>query len=170
MRASDVLAHRSPEALAPCLHVVPGADSTDASHRERHLVREGIPALALACALAPLFTQMSVIWGPTGSVGFELASGVATAHAHSDLDLLIRCDERLPIARAQDIARQLDGRRQAQGGCRIDVILETPHGAVSLLEYASARDGAQVLIRGDRAARLVSDPWGVDDGDAVQKG
>jgi phosphoribosyl-dephospho-CoA transferase len=92
--------------------------------------------LAVVAATLPKF---SLAYGPTGSVGFELASGRETATSTSDLDLLIRAPERISMKVARELLRSM-----AQGPCRIDVQLETPRGAVSLAEYA----------RGEQAATL----------------
>ena len=42
-------------------------------------------------------------WGPGGSVGFEIATGAATATATSDLDLILRQDVRLGPNEATDL-------------------------------------------------------------------
>ena len=94
-------------------------------------------------------------WGPGGSVGFELASGVPVTRVDSDLDLV--------LSAAASMA-QLDAARLHTDLCklrvRIDVLLETPHGAVALAEYAN-NTGA-MLLRSAHGPRLVRDPWGAD--------
>jgi phosphoribosyl-dephospho-CoA transferase len=40
---------------------------------------------------------------------------------------------------------------------RIDVLLETPNGAVALAEYANSVD--HMLLRSAQGPRLVRDPW-----------
>jgi phosphoribosyl-dephospho-CoA transferase len=113
-----------------------------------------VPALALIDLLRPLFAEHRLVWGPTGSCGFELASGLPVATADSDLDLLIRCPQALPLLQARRLQQQLD--QLAARYCRIDVQLETPAGAVALSEYAH---GARMLLRGAGGARIVADPW-----------
>lgn len=113
-----------------------------------------VPALALLDRLRPLFDQHGLRWGPTGSCGFELASGLPSAHAGSDLDLLIRCPRPLPPATARSLLQALA--HHAAPHCRIDVQLETPSGAVALADYAH---GARMLLRSPDGARLVTDPW-----------
>ncbi len=90
-------------------------------------------------------------WGPGGSVGFELASGVATVGADSDLDLVVRCALLPPRARAAALWRALQG----VSGSRIDVLLETARGAVALADYA--RDGP-CLLRTAEGPRLLGTP------------
>lgn len=98
----------------------------------------------------------SFVWGPTGSVGFELATGKLTATVTSDLDLLIRMPNHLTKGEAQRIQMQLDT-YAAHAGIRIDVQLETPAGGVALAEYASGK--ARVLARHASGPHLVADPW-----------
>ena len=48
-------------------------------------------------AVDELFASLGLAWGPTGSVGFELATGVAAAGTASDLDVVVRAPEPLPL-------------------------------------------------------------------------
>ena len=43
--------------------------------------KDAIPALAALDRIAPLLVRRGYLWGPGGSVGFEIASGIATATA-----------------------------------------------------------------------------------------
>ncbi len=52
--------------------------------------RDAVPALAALARVAPILACRGFRWGPGGSVGFEIATGVATATASSDLDLILR--------------------------------------------------------------------------------
>jgi phosphoribosyl-dephospho-CoA transferase len=47
---------------------------------------EAVPAVAALSRVAPLLARLGYRWGPGGSVGFELATAVATATASSDLE------------------------------------------------------------------------------------
>ncbi len=114
--------------------------------------RDALPALAALAPLADILAAHDLIWGPTGSVGFELASGAATVTQASDLDALIRCDHPLSRASAAEIVRATGGL-----GVRCDLLLETPAGGVSLLEYAQTE--GQVAARGVHGPRLTDDPW-----------
>jgi len=98
----------------------------------------------------------SFVWGPTGSVGFELATGKPTATATSDLDLLIRMPNHLSHDEARRIQVVLD-EHAADAGIRIDAQLETPAGGVALAEYASGK--ARVMARHASGPQLVADPW-----------
>lgn len=121
------------------------------------LERRSLPAfIALARLRDALACFGPLIWGPSGSVGFELATQVATVSASSDLDLLIRAPARLPHGEALRILNALDA-HAAQAGIRIDAQLETPSGGVALAEYAAGKP--TVLARHASGARLVADPW-----------
>lgn len=110
-----------------------------------------IPALAALPRLADALTRLGLSGGPTGSVGFELASGRATATVSSDLDAVVRADQRLDRAIAADLLRIAAGL-----GVRCDILLETPGGGVALSEYAR---GGAVALRTPDGPRLVGDPW-----------
>ena len=55
-----------------------------------HAARAALPALSLLVAIKVRCDHTQLAWGPTGSVGFELASGVPTVTESSDLDLVMR--------------------------------------------------------------------------------
>ncbi|SIT35441.1 Phosphoribosyl-dephospho-CoA transferase [Paraburkholderia piptadeniae] len=95
-------------------------------------------------------------WGPTGSVGFELATFTPTVTSTSDLDLLIRMPNHFPRDEAQRLQTLLDTHAM-RAGIRIDAQLETPAGGVALVEYASGK--ARVMARDASGPRLVADPW-----------
>ena len=66
------------------------------------ITRATLPAFALLQAIAPLCDLSGHVWGPTGSAGFELASGSPTVTQTSDLDLVMRAPE--PLDRAAEIS------------------------------------------------------------------
>jgi len=94
-------------------------------------------------------------WGPGGSVGFELASGLSCTTPASDLDLVLQADQ--PIARANAAMLHAELSRLP---VQIDLLLETPRGGVALSEYASSN--AVTLLRCPDGPRLVRDPWTAD--------
>jgi phosphoribosyl-dephospho-CoA transferase len=116
-----------------------------------------VPALAAFDRVAGLLRCRGYFWGPGGSVGFEIATGHATATAASDLDLILRQDRRLEPNQAIDLLAALTN---AAAPARIDVLLETPLGGVSLADLAALP--AQVLVRTPCGPRLSVDPWMVD--------
>lgn len=92
------------------------------------------------------------VWGPVGSVGFELATGHQVTHPESDLDLLVRTPHRLPPATAARLVTAF-----AALPSRVDCQLETPRGGIALAEWA--RTGGPVLARTAYGPELVDDPW-----------
>jgi phosphoribosyl-dephospho-CoA transferase len=102
-------------------------------------------------AVDELFSSLGLVWGPTGSVGFELATGVAVAGNASDLDVVVRSPEPWPLESAREIADHLN-----RLPARVDAQLDTPAGAVMLSEYAR---GARVLLRTPDGPRLTWNPW-----------
>lgn len=113
-----------------------------------------VPALAALGAVEQIMGRLDLArsWGPAGSVAFELVSGLPVAHAESDLDLIVQADEPLQPQRAAALAVELQ-----RLAVRIDALLETPAGALSLEEYA--RGQLPLLLRTSDGARLVRDPW-----------
>ena len=138
-------------------------DLTIGDHNIEPFRKDAIPALAALDRVAPVLVRRGYHWGPGGSVGFELASGTATATASSDLDLILREDRRLEPNKAAELLAVL---AKAAAPARIDVMLETPGGGVALADLAAMP--AQVLVRTPDGVRLSADPWMVDAGDLLE--
>lgn len=139
MRVNEISRLVSPQAVAR-------------SGRWRSHAQPQWPALRALNQLAPRLDALGLAWGVTGSLGFELASGIAAAHPDSDLDLSLRASHQLPRDWARTLCRLLD---EAPG--RIDLQLETPYGAVALREWAS--EAPRVLLKTQDGPLLVRDPW-----------
>jgi phosphoribosyl-dephospho-CoA transferase len=116
--------------------------------------KDEAPALAALARVAPILASRGHRWGPGGSVGFEIATGVATATWSSDLDLILRQDHRLGLDEAIDLRAALS---EAAAPARVDVLLETPRGGVSLADLAAMP--ARLLVRTPDGPRLSVDPW-----------
>jgi phosphoribosyl-dephospho-CoA transferase len=97
-------------------------------------------------------------WGPTGSAGFELATGVPALTSESDLDLVIRVREPL-----SNLAAQLLLKTVLRLETAVDAQIETPLGSVALREVASP-SGPRVLLKTSDGPRLVMDPWSPEEG------
>jgi phosphoribosyl-dephospho-CoA transferase len=149
---ADIAARFSPEDLTVSGYVI---------EQKR---KDAVPALNALGAVANLLMRRNYRWGPGGSVGFEIATGVATATALSDLDLILRQDHRLEPNQAIELLGALAQAAPA----RIDVMLETPNGGVSLADVA-ARPG-QMLVRTPDGPRLSNDPWMADVGELLLGG
>jgi phosphoribosyl-dephospho-CoA transferase len=140
-------------------------DLNGGDHDIKRFRKDAIPALAALDRIAPLLVRRGYHWGPGGSVGFEIATGIATATVSSDLDLILRQDRRLeprPGVPGAPAAELLAALAKAAAPARIDVMLETPGGGVALADLAAMP--AQVLVRTPDGARLSADPWMVDAG------
>ena len=113
-----------------------------------------LPALQALDAAAAILEEQGYgdLWGPGGSVGFELASGVPSVSAQSDLDLVLDAPEPIEVRAAAALFTALE-----RLSARVDLLLETPLGAVALSDYASGKRA--VLLRTPSGARLVADPW-----------
>ena len=92
-------------------------------------------------------------WGPTGSVGFELASGYRVTTPLSDLDIAIRAPERLSVEFARSLWEAVMGLQP-----KVDVRVETPKCGFALEEYVRT-PSARILLRYADNVILGDDPW-----------
>jgi phosphoribosyl-dephospho-CoA transferase len=115
---------------------------------------EAIPALRSLAFLAERWKDRDIQWGPGGSVGFELASGRPVVRAESDLDIVIYADTPM----TQNEARDLRDCAQSLPAL-VDIRVETPICGFSLLEFASCRAPAPILLRIASGTVLGADPW-----------
>jgi phosphoribosyl-dephospho-CoA transferase len=111
-----------------------------------------LPALQALAQLRPMLDACGWVWGVSGSAGFELASGFATLHERSDLDLILRTPQPLSRPQAQALVTLL-----GTAECLVDMQLQTPCGAVALREWAGPSH--RVLLKNAQVACLVIDPW-----------
>jgi phosphoribosyl-dephospho-CoA transferase len=111
-----------------------------------------LPVFHALHKLEQRWSQLRYTWGPTGSVGFELATSVASATETSDLDLVLRIDAPCPIEQLEKIAEEI-----ADMPCAIDLQVETPFGAFALSEYFKRPE--KLLLRTLAGPILVQDPW-----------
>ncbi len=116
--------------------------------------KDAAPALAALARVAPILASRGHRWGPGGSVGFEIGTGVATATSSSDLDLILWQDHRLGLDEAIELRAVL---AEAAAPARVDVLLETPRGGVSLADLAAMP--ARLLVRTPDGPLLSADPW-----------
>lgn len=112
-----------------------------------------LAALAALRTVAPLLDATGWAWGPTGGVGFALASGLPVLRADSDLDLVLRLPAPPDAAQTQalrDIAA-------AVTNCRLDLQIDTGHGGFAYAEWAAGR--SKILLKTDRGPLLTATPW-----------
>jgi phosphoribosyl-dephospho-CoA transferase len=110
------------------------------------------PALKALQKVVEAWQELTLPWGPTGSVGFELASGREVTTDASDLDIAIRAQERISVTQARSLWERVSGLRT-----KVDILIETPVCGFSLREYTSSP--AQILLRCPDGVRLGKDPW-----------
>jgi phosphoribosyl-dephospho-CoA transferase len=110
------------------------------------------PALRALQEMSERWADLTLPWGPGGSVGFELASGRKVTTEASDLDLVIRAADQIGAEEARFL---LD--RTFRLEAKVDVRVETPVCGLSLEEYVSA--SAKILLRYPDGVRLGEDPW-----------
>jgi phosphoribosyl-dephospho-CoA transferase len=108
-----------------------------------------VPAAAALAGVGPILDAAGVTWGPTGSTGFTLASGVMAMTAESDLDVVVRLT-RLPALNTLVDWHSRLGRLPARVDCQLDL----PHGGVALCDVIGTSD--RVLLRTDVGPRLVT--------------
>jgi phosphoribosyl-dephospho-CoA transferase len=137
-----------PEMLTGC------ASAYIEEHRGR------LPAFEALAVLAPSLDATGLAWGPTGGVGFQLASRLPVVREDSDLDILLR--SRAPLSAAQMLALRMISSSRI---CRIDIQIDTGNGAFSFSEWASInaqwanRQNGRVLLKTDAGPVLTADPW-----------
>lgn len=114
--------------------------------------RSAIPALGLLAEIARLFDATGWTWGPTGAVGYELATGRAVCHVDSDIDILLRSAGPLPRVEAAALIERLE-----RLAVRCDVQIETPAGGVAVADWAGP--AREVLVKSDVGPFLSTKPW-----------
>ena len=111
------------------------------------------PALKALQQMKDRWADLTLPWGPAGSVGFELASGRKVSTNASDLDLVIHAAGQIGVDEARVLLDRTIGLE-----AKVDVRVETPVCGFSLEEYVSA-SSAKVLLRYQDRVRLGEDPW-----------
>ena len=137
-RLSEVLETRRPDQLRLLL----AEDS-----------RRGLQAFQTLSYLESQLVGLNMSWGPGGSVGYELASGIPAVRDGSDLDLILFAPKKLNITKAQDLWRMISS---APG--KVDALIETPFCGFSLEEFVTTSP-RKILLRTSDGSILGSNPW-----------
>ncbi len=135
LRARDIAQTIRPEALARATPV-----------------RLELPALAALPLVANIAALFDLVWGPGGSVGFELASGAPAVTDESDLDVILRPDARHTREALAEFLRLVD-----ELDIRIDATIESDVGAVALREWLVSPERA--LIKTKSGPQLGAFSW-----------
>jgi phosphoribosyl-dephospho-CoA transferase len=115
--------------------------------------RRALQAFQTLSYLESHLSGLDMIWGPGGSVGYELASGIPAVRAESDLDFILFAPRTLDMTEAQDLWRMISS---ATG--KVDALVETPYCGFSLREFV-ATSHRKILLRTNDGRILGSNPW-----------
>ena len=112
------------------------------------------PALRALPEVIERWRGFTLPWGPTGSVGFELASGREVTTEVSDLDIAIFALDRISVEHARFLWERVIGLQT-----KVDVRVETPECGFLLQEYACTSTGRILLRYPDGLIMFGDDPW-----------
>ncbi|WP_425251539.1 malonate decarboxylase holo-ACP synthase [Janthinobacterium sp. NFX145] len=163
LRRASCSPGRIPVGLRGMLRSERHACEVDAAAVVRRVTPEMLahaPVADFSCAaldalrqVAPLLDATGWAWGPTGGVGFALASSLPVLRADSDLDLLLR----IAAPPDADQAEALRAIAATVTACRLDLQIDTGMGGFAYAEWAAGR--AKVLLKTDRGPVLTATPW-----------
>src|ERR1700733_14226761 len=121
--------------------------------------RRALQAFRTLSYLESHLVGLDMTWGPGGSVGYELASGMPAVRDDSDLDFILFAPRKLESTEAQDLWRMISS---APG--RVDALVETPLCGFSLKEFVTTSQG-KILLRTCDGHILGSNPWHLSNGE-----
>jgi phosphoribosyl-dephospho-CoA transferase len=121
--------------------------------------RRALQALRTLSYLESHLVGLDMSWGPGGSVGYELASGIPAVRADSDLDFILFAPRKLEISEALDLWRMIS---TAPG--KVDALVETPFCGFSLEEFVTTSP-RKILLRTSNGRILGSNPWNLSNGE-----
>lgn len=111
------------------------------------------PALRALRGVIEQWRNLTLPWGPIGSVGFELATRSQVTTEASDLDVVVRAGQRISVDQARSWWKRVIGLE-----AKVDVRVETPECGFSLEEYACT-SSRRILLRFADGVRFGDDPW-----------
>ena len=121
--------------------------------------RRALQAFRTLSYLESHLVGVDMNWGPGGSVGYELASGIPAVRSDSDLDFILFAPKKLDLTKAQDLWRMISS---APG--KVDALVETPYCGFSLEEFVTASP-RKILLRTSDGRILGSNPWILSNGE-----
>lgn len=104
---------------------------------------------------------ISLPWGVGGSLGFETVTGAKAAKESSDVDLIVYADAPVTDKDLREL-EMTTGSIQKFSGTRIDILVETPTGAVAFAELTRAiglQPKPTVMLRTPDGPELAKYPW-----------
>ena len=114
--------------------------------------RRSLPALAALDEVDRAAAALDLVWGPAGSVGFELATGVDVVTEDSDLDIVLRPHSAHTRSDLSAFLRRIEAL-----DVRVDATIESDIGAVALREWLQSPERA--LIKTKSGPRLGAFSW-----------
>jgi phosphoribosyl-dephospho-CoA transferase len=111
-----------------------------------------MPCLSALSRLETLLRRLEVVWGPVGSVGFELATGTHVVRTTSDLDVIVRQTD---LVVSPEILNGLLAILPTTE-VALDILVETDAGGFSLLDYA--KEGETLVVRTQNGPRQILHP------------
>jgi len=114
--------------------------------------RRDLPAFAALAVVASAAARFDLVWGPGGSVGFELASGAPVVTAQSDLDIVLHPHASNTQVQLEEFVRCVDA-----ADVRVDATIEAEIGAVAAREWLLSP--GSVLIKTRSGPRLGAFAW-----------
>jgi phosphoribosyl-dephospho-CoA transferase len=121
--------------------------------------RRALQAFQTLSYLESHLVGLDMSWGPGGSVGYELASGIRAVRAESDLDFILFAPRKFDIREARDLWRLISS---APG--KVDALVETPFCGFSLEEFVTTSP-RKILLRTSDGRILGSNPWNLSNGE-----
>lgn len=112
------------------------------------------PCMAALLSVAPQLDALDLDWGPTGSAGFWLATGLPVLRPTSDLDLVVRAP-----TRPGDAVLAVLAALQKTAACQLDIQVDTGSGGFALAELMKGAE--RVMLKTASGPVLTADPWAV---------
>ncbi len=110
------------------------------------------PYAAALQQIKEILHPYAIPWGPTGSVGYQLAAQIQCTHVNSDLDLLLKPCNKVSVQDARIIYAQLRPIKP-----QVDAVLYTGKGFLVLEEYAC--QSPPYLMKTQAGAALFDKVW-----------
>lgn len=95
-------------------------------------------------------------WGPTGGMGFALATGLPVLHPGSDIDIVVRAPAPLSESQVSILAAVIEQSKRP-----VDLQVDTGRGGFSFNEWLARGPGGRrsILLKTGAGPMLVRDPW-----------
>lgn len=113
--------------------------------------RQSLLAFKALKKIIPLMKNFK--WGISGSLAYEMATGIKMVHENSDLDIIAWKVNKISVNKAKELLHSLN-----QFQVHADVQIVNGQRGFALEEYAMNRD-AEILVKTEKGPMLSKDPW-----------